>query len=163
MLSHRVWNKFTWKWDCPWDVIDIEDMKQGVAGVCDPGELYHAYYAYKNEPGVLHWPDLFLFARDHWQLPVIAGYAANIGMQIPEAFAKWLAPVNLMIGGHGSSDTQDIVMGFSGPGIASGRVVTDPNHAQDFRISDIAITLASILGLDLQSNTVGRDISSELG
>ena len=163
MLSHRVWNKFTWKWDCPWDVIGIEDMKQGVAGVCDPGELYHAYYAYKNEPGVLHWPDLFLFARDHWQLPVIAGYAANIGMQIPEAFAKWLAPVNLMIGGHGSSDTQDIVMGFSGPGIASGRVVTDPNHTQDFRISDIAITLASILGLDLQSNTVGRDISSELG
>ncbi len=156
-LHHRVWDRFNRRWECPWWVLDIDDMRDGFPGVAYPGELYHHQFAYNNEPGALHWPDLLLFMKNNWQLPTLAGLAANLGVNLPESVTNFLAPVNLFQGGHGSVDTQDIVMAFSGPGIASGRIVSDEEHTEDHRISDIGVTLSSLLGLPLESNTVGKD------
>lgn len=154
LLDHKVWDKYNRQWECPWHVLDLEDMETGVPGVCTPGEVFHDYFGYKNKPGMLHWPDLYLFARNRWQLPVVAGYAANVGIELPEALTDFLAPANAMLGGHGSTDTTGIVMAVSGPGISAGSV------DEPARISDIGMTLAEMLGLELRSNTVGRSWAS---
>jgi len=158
LLRHRVWDPFAHRLECPWWVMDIEDMQRGLPGVAYPGELYHPWFAQNNEPGTLHWPDLILFMKNHWQLPTLAGLASNLGVNLPEVVTAFLAPVNVFQGGHGSVDTQDIVMAFSGPGIPPGRVVRDEAHEEDHRISDIGVTLSWRLGLPLESNTVGKDL-----
>jgi hypothetical protein len=53
-------------------------------------------------------------------------------------------------------------MAFEGPGIASGRIISDPACSQNYRIADIGVTLAGMLGLELRSTTVGTDRSMEL-
>lgn len=161
LMNHRVWDKYTRRMVCPWWVLDMNDMKNGLAGVAAPGELYNAYYAVNNQSGSLHWPDLYILMKDKWQLPTIAGYAANIGMPLPEWLTNWLAPVNLFLGGHGSTDTQDVIMAFQGPGVASGRRISAP-AGQEHRLSDIAVTLAEMYGLTIKSNTVGQDLSSDI-
>ena len=44
LLSHQAINPQTGKKECPWWVIDRFDMKNGLKGICLPGELYHTYY-----------------------------------------------------------------------------------------------------------------------
>jgi hypothetical protein len=49
------------------------------------------------------------------------------------------------LGGHGSLDTRKIVLAYNGPGIPHGKVVNTP-----CRISDIALTLKGLLGMDTE-------------
>ena len=162
LLRHRVWGRTTGRLECPWWVMDVDDMRDGLPGVARAGELFHEQFAYNNRRGTLHWPDLILFMKNHWQLPTIAGLAANLGVNLPEAVTRFLAPVNLFLGGHGSVDTQNIVMAFSGPGVTAGRIVQDRDNERDYRISDIGVTLSHWLNLPLESGNIGRDLSSEL-
>jgi hypothetical protein len=162
LMAHRVTNPANGFRECPWQVLDMDDMKAGRPGLCQPGELYHHYYGPNNQPGVLHWPDLFVLADNNWQLPAVMGLLTNVGLKIPKFLADRMAPWNAMIGGHGSHDTQRIVLAFRGPDLAVGEVRTDPDDRQRHRISDIAVTLAAMLGLELNSTTVGRDLTADL-
>lgn len=56
----------------------------------------------------------------------------------------------------------NIVMAIAGPGMKKGSVVVDPEYGRNYRISDIAMTLAKTLGLKLRSTTIGKDRSREL-
>lgn len=151
---------------CPWYVLTQWEMEHGMPGVCDEGELYNPFFAKNNSPGMQHWPDLYIFMKDKWQLPSLSGMARNIGVELPDLLADWIAPVNMLMGGHGSTDTQRIVMAFSGPGIAENKVITDINTVSfpyNYRISDIAVTMANWLELgDLRSSTVGKDRSAQI-
>ena len=162
LMAHRVANPETGSEECPWQALDMEDMQAGRPGLCAPGELYHPYYGPKNQPGMMHWPDLWVLADNHWQLPAVMGLLTNVGLKIPEFVADRMAPWNAMIGGHGSHDTQRIVLAFKGPDLASGQVRMDPDYNHNYRISDIAVTLAAMLGLELNSTTIGQDRSAEL-
>lgn len=53
-------------------------------------------------------------------------------------------------------------MAIAGPGMKKGSVVVDPEYERNYRISDIAMTLAKTLGLELRSTTIGKDRSREL-
>ncbi len=53
-------------------------------------------------------------------------------------------------------DTQPILGAVRAPGGKTG--VND----RDVRISDLAVSAASIFGLELRSTTVGRDLSSDI-
>ncbi len=44
LLAHTAQNPETGKQECPWWVLDRDDMKNGVEGVCLSGELYHTWY-----------------------------------------------------------------------------------------------------------------------
>ncbi|MCX5849564.1 MAG: alkaline phosphatase family protein [Deltaproteobacteria bacterium] len=156
--NHRVFNPQTGRMECPWYVLDINDMKNGVPGVSAPGELYNPYFADNNEPGTLHWPDITLFMKNGWQLPATAGLANNFGASLP----SWLPPLNYFLGGHGSVDTMPIVMAFQGPDVKAGKVMADSTYAKNYRIADIAVTLANMFGLELRSTTVGIDRSTDL-
>lgn len=156
--NHRVFNPQTGRMECPWYVLDINDMKNGVPGVSGPGELYNPYFADNNEPGTLHWPDITLFMKNGWQLPATAGLANNFGASLPPG----LPPLNYFLGGHGSIDSMSIVMAFQGPGMKIGRVNADPAYTKNYRIADIAVTLVEMFGLELRSTTVGIDRSSDL-
>lgn len=160
LLEHRVLNPKTGKEECPWDIMVLEDLKTGMPGVCDAGELYHPHFAFNNQPGTLHWPDVWVVAKNNWQLPAVMGLLTNVGLKIPKFIANRMAPWKPLIGGHGAPDTQQIVMAIQGPGIAKGRVISDATHQANHRISDIAVTLAKMLGLEIQSTTVGKNRSS---
>ncbi|MEW5736215.1 MAG: alkaline phosphatase family protein [Thermodesulfobacteriota bacterium] len=151
---------------CPWYILTQDEMENGMDNVCEAGELYNPTFAKNNAAGTMHWPDLYIFMKDKWQLPSLSGMARNIGVELPDLLADWIAPVNMLMGGHGSTDTQRIVMAFSGPGIAQNKVVRDMNTVtfpRNYRISDIAVTLTNWLELgDLYSTTVGRDLSPEI-
>jgi hypothetical protein len=144
--------------ECPWHVLSHEEMIQGLPGVAAPQELWHPYFGPKNEPDSLLWPDLILAGRNGWQIPVTPVQMAGVGVELPET----LPPINIFQGGHGSPDTQSIVMAMSGPGIARDKVVADPGSRGDYRIADLGVTIAQIYGLRLQSTTVGRDRSGDL-
>jgi hypothetical protein len=133
-------------------------MITGVPGLCEPGELFHAYYAYQNEPGTLHWPDLIVFLKNGWQLPITSAVVNNLGTKLP----SWLPPMNFFLGGHGSNDTAAIVLAIQGPGYTNGKILSDPEYAKNYRISDIAVTLAKLYGLELLSTTIGQDRSQDL-
>lgn len=156
--KHRVFNPQTGRMECPWYILDINDMKNGVPGICAPGELYNPYFAENNEPGTLHWPDITILMKNGWQLPSYASMAANVGAYLP----SWLPPLNYFLGGHGSVDTMPILMAFQGSDMKAGKVIHDPEYEKNYRIADIAVTLAAMFGLDLRSTTVGIDRSYEL-
>jgi hypothetical protein len=42
-------------------------------------------------------------------------------------------------------------MAIAGPGTAKGKVVSDPNFKANYRLADLAVTLADILGLELRT------------
>jgi arylsulfatase A-like enzyme len=159
LMAHEVLDEQTGKYVCPWFFIGEKEMIDGLADVCKPGELFHKHFANNNRPGEIHWPDFFVFMKDGWQLPITRGFVANLGQQMP-----WYYPdaVNLFLGGHGSNDTVRITMAIAGPGIKRGKVLKDPEYKKNYRISDIAVTLARRLGLELKSTTVGKDRSQEL-
>jgi arylsulfatase A-like enzyme len=158
LMAYEVLDENTGRYVCPWYFIGEGEMIDGLSGVCEPGELYHKHFANNNETGEIHWPDFFVFMKDGWQLPVSRGFVANLGQQLP-----WYYPdtINLFLGGHGSNDTVNIVMAIAGPGMKKG-VVLDPEYKKNYRISDIAMTLAKTLGLELRSTTIGKNRSREL-
>jgi hypothetical protein len=157
LLAYRAVNPETGRSECPWRVLDQTEMQDGVPGIAGPGELWHDYFGPDAGPGELLWPDLLIFMRNGWQIPVYHGLFGNLNIVVPDA-----PPLSLFNGGHGGPDTQAILMAVRGPGVAEGRMLDDPLFDRDYRISDIAMTAASLFGLDLISTTVGRDRSAEL-
>ncbi len=156
--EYSVYNPQLRQRECPWYVLGKDEMINGVPGLCEPGELFHAYYAYQNESGTLHWPDLIVFLKNGWQLPITSAVVNNLGTKLP----SWLPPMNFFLGGHGSNDTAAIVLAIQGPGYPTGKILSDPEYAKNYRISDIAVTLAKLYGLELLSTTIGQDRSQDL-
>ncbi len=152
LLAHRAVNPQTGKEECPWWILDRNDMKNGVKGVCVPGELYHTYYVDVDQEETLIWPDLIILAKNGWQLPVYNGQIPNVGIKVPSFTPPW----RVFNGGHGSVDTLPIVAAISLPGGKTGV------HDRSIRIADLAVTAATLLGLQLKSTTIGKDLSKDL-
>lgn len=136
----------------PWHIMTREDMINGITdqGIL-PDELYHPFID-RTENGL--WPDVMIFMKDGWQLPITSGLTVNLGAALPE----WLPPVTGFLGGHGSLDTRHIVLGFRGPGIPSGKIIDKP-----CKISDIALTLQSLLGMqeELMDKSMEADVAQD--
>jgi len=162
--DHKVRNPETGEWECPWIVLDHADMRDGLRDedenrwLVDPGELWHAYFGDNNNADTLVWPDIILLARNGWQIPVYDGVLGNLGVDIPFP----LPPLTVFIGGHGGLDTEPIVMAMGGPGIATGKVINDAGYESNYRIADLAVTVANRFGLELTTETVGIDRSVDL-
>ncbi|PKN36457.1 MAG: hypothetical protein CVU52_08780 [Deltaproteobacteria bacterium HGW-Deltaproteobacteria-10] len=152
LLAHRALNSQTGIKECPWWVLDRNDMKKGIEGVCQPGELYHSYYVDIDKEKTLIWPDLIILAKNGWQIPVYNGQIPNVGINVP----KWTPPWRVYNGGHGSVDTLPIVAAISVPGRKKG-ISNKP-----VRIADLGVTAAALLGLKLNSNTIGKDLSKDV-
>jgi hypothetical protein len=150
LLEHTAVNPETGKRECPWWVLDREDMKKGVEGVCLPGELYHTYFVEQDRERSMLWPNLIILGKNGWQIPAYNGHVPNVGIKAP----RWAPPWRVYSGGHGSVDTLPIVAAISRP---SGKTGTS---AQPIRIADLGVTAASLFGLTLNSTTVGKDLSS---
>jgi hypothetical protein len=152
--SHTARNPQTGVDECPWYVLDRNDMKNGVPGVALPGELYHKYFVETDKEQSLVWPDLALLARSGFQLPA---YSALVNLGVDnDTGVPFDASINIFVGGPGSVDTQPIMMAFGIPG-GSGKVLQKAT-----RIGDIAATMASIYGLQLTSTVIGADLSGDL-
>ena len=152
LLAHRALNPQTLKKECPWWVVDRNDMKNGIEGVCLPGELYHTYYVDVDKEQTVIWPDLIILAKNGWQIPVYNGQIPNVGIKAP----TWSPPWRVYNGGHGSVDTLPIVAAISIPGGKTG------THDRPIRIADLGVTAAALLGLELNSTTIGMDLSKDL-
>ncbi len=153
LLEHRARNPATGQDECPWWVLDRDEMRQGVPGICLPGELYHPYLVEAEQHRTGAWPDLFLFARNGWQLPAYGGKVPNTALRLP----RILPPLLPFRGGHGSIDTLAITAAIARPGLAP-RVFD-----REIRIADLAVTAAAWFGLELRSSTVGQDLRGDLG
>ena len=152
LLTHRALNPQTGKKECPWWVLDRSDMKNGMEGVCLPGELYHTYYVDVDKEKTIIWPDLIILAKNGWQIPVYNGQIANVAIKAP----TWAPPWRVYNGGHGSVDTLPIVAAISIPGGKTG------THDRPIRIADLGVTAAALSGLELKSTTIGKDLSKDL-
>ncbi|HQJ08595.1 MAG TPA: alkaline phosphatase family protein, partial [Deltaproteobacteria bacterium] len=152
LLKHKALNPQTGEMECPWWVLDRNDMKNGLEGICGPGELYHRYYIEVDRERSMIWPDLIILAKNGWQIPVYNGHVPNVGIKAP----KWMWPWRVYNGGHGSVDTLPIVAAISVPGGRTGI------QQKPIRIADLGVTAASLFGLELKSTTVGVDLSSDL-
>jgi hypothetical protein len=150
LMNHRTTNPQTGARECPWVVLDRNDMVCGVTGVCLPGELNHRYFVGKGR-GML-WPDLIVLAKNGWQIPVYNGHVPNVGISVP----RWMPAWRVYNGGHGSTDTLPIVAAVSVPGGRRGV------NVRPIRIADIGATAASLSGLRLGRACVGRDLSHDL-
>ena len=157
--AYRIKNPITGNYECPFTLATMEEMRIGIPGVLEPGELYHSYFADNNGPENLFWPDIFIFMKNGWQLPVTTGIANNLGAKLP----TWLPPLNYLLGGHGAQDTAPIVMAFQGGGIPGAKIITDTGYKNNYRISDIALTLCAIYGFELNSTTKGINRFEDLG
>jgi predicted AlkP superfamily pyrophosphatase or phosphodiesterase len=152
LLAHRALNPQTGNKECPWWVLDRSDMKNGLKGVCLPGELYHTYYVDMDKEKTIIWPDLIILAKNGWQIPVYNGQIPNVGIKSP----KWTPPWRVYNGGHGSVDTLPIVAAISIPGGKTG------TNGRPIRIADLGVTAAALFGLKLKSTTIGKDLSKDL-
>jgi len=152
LLAHRAQNPQTGAVECPWWVLDRDDMRNGLDGVSLPGELHHTFYVDVDKERALVWPDLVILARNGWQIPVYNGHVPNVGIKAP----AWAPPWRVYIGGHGSVDTLPIVAAVSAPGGKTGAV------ERPVRIADLGVSAASLFGLELTSTTVGRDLSGDI-
>ncbi len=152
LLAHRTRNPETGELECPWWVLDRDDMKKGIEGVCLPGELYHSYYIEAEKEESMIWPDLVILGKNGWQIPAYNGHVPNVGIKAP----KWSPPWRVYNGGHGSVDTLPIVAAISIPEGMTG--ISDT----PVRIADLGVTAASLFGLTLNSTTVGKDLSPDL-
>jgi hypothetical protein len=54
-------------------------------------------------------------------------------------------------------------MAIQGGRIQGAKTITDPGYKNNYRISDIALTLCAIYGLELNSTTKGMNRSDDLG
>ena len=68
-----------------------------------------------------------------------------------------MPPTLLLSAGHGSHAATPVLAAFRIPGV-DGRQIDGTVH-----ISDLAVTVASMVGLELRSTTVGRDLSGDWG
>ena len=152
--AHTARNPQTGVDECPWFVLDREDMKNGIPGMVLPGELYHRYFIETDKEQSLVWPDLVLGAKSGFQLPAYSALY-NLGFD-NDTGIPFDASINIFVGGHGSVDTQPIMMAFGLPG-GSSKVLQKKT-----RIADIAATMASIYNLQLKSTMVGADLSGDL-
>jgi hypothetical protein len=152
LQSHRAFNPQTGEKECPWWVLDRKDMKEGIEGICQPGELYHPYYIDIDKEKTMIWPDLIILGKNGWQIPVYNGHVPNVGINPP----KWMPPWRLYIGGHGSVDTLPIVAAISVPGGKMGI------NNKPIRIADLGVTAGSLFGLKLNSTMIGEDLSKDL-
>jgi predicted AlkP superfamily pyrophosphatase or phosphodiesterase len=152
LKAHKALNPQTGKWECPWWVVNRNDMKNGIEGVCLPGELYHKYYIEIDKEKSMIWPDLILLAKNGWQIPVYNGHIPNVGINAP----KWTPPFRVYNGGHGSIDTLPIVAAISVPNGKTGI------SQKAIRIGDLGVTAASLFDLTLNSTTIGSDLSKNL-
>ncbi len=157
LRAHRIWDRFDKKFVSPWYVCGREEMMKGLPGVLAPGELCNPYFFTNNSRGKLLWPDLAIFMKDGWQAPVYSGMLSNLGVKLPPN----LPPVKILIGGHGSHETKEVVMAIKGPGIKP-KYIQDKKFSRNHRIADIAVTLSSLLGLKLTSTTIGKDRTGDL-
>jgi predicted AlkP superfamily pyrophosphatase or phosphodiesterase len=153
LAGMKAYNVETRRVESPWWVLDRDEMKNGLPGVVGPGELYHDYFVDADNEKTLAWPDLFLFAKAGFQIPAYGGMLANLDIDLPVDNLR----LSLFVGGHGSVDTQPILMAFVRPGGKASQVLE-----KDVRISDISPTLRSLFGLDTLSTAVGRDLSADL-
>lgn len=151
--SHTAINPRTGEHECPWWVLDRQDMKAGKQGVSLPGELYHEWFVDLDMERTMVWPDLIILAKNGWQLPIYGSGLANLGIMLDGE----IGPLWNMMGGHGSVDTQPIVMAIATPLGSGGQI------EREVRIADLAVTAAARYGLQLQSTTIGLDLSSDLG
>jgi hypothetical protein len=152
LLNHTAVNYEKKIKECPWWVLDRSDMKNGLEGVCLPGELYHIYYVDVDKEQTVIWPDLIILAKNGWQIPVYNGHLPNVGIKVP----TWSPPWRVFNGGHGSVDTLPIVAAISIPGGKTGI------HDRPIRIADLGVTAAALSGLELKSTTIGQDLSKDL-
>jgi predicted AlkP superfamily pyrophosphatase or phosphodiesterase len=152
LQEHTAINPETGQRECPWWVIDRNDMKKGVEGVCLPGELYHPYYIEQDREKTMLWPDLIVLGKNGWQIPAYNGHVPNVGIKAP----RWAPPWRVYNGGHGSVDTLPIVAAISLP---KGKTGTS---AKPLRIADLGVTAASLFGLRLESAAMGKDLSPDL-
>ncbi len=109
LQAQKAVNPQTGETQCPWWVLDRSDMKNGVEGVCGPGELYHTYYIDIDRERSMIWPDLIILGKNGWQIPVYNGHVPNVGVKAP----AWMPPWRIYNGGHGSVDTLPIVAAIS--------------------------------------------------
>jgi len=149
--AHRTLNPQSGQTECPWWVLDRDDMKNGVEGVCLPGELYHHYYIDVDREKSMIWPDLIILGKNGWQIPVYNGQVPNVGTKVP----TWAPPWRIYNGGHGSIDTLPIVAAISVPGGRTGI------KESAIRISELGVTAASLFGLKINSTTIGADLSKD--
>jgi hypothetical protein len=152
LQAHKAVNPRTGVEESPWWVLDRQDMIDGVPEVTLPGEMYHKWFVDEDKEQTIVWPDLILLAKNGWQLAAYGKGLLNIGIDTP----GFVGPYFGMAGGHGSVDTQSILVGITMPGVGSRTVDSD------IRIADLPITAASIFGLTLTSTTIGKDLSEEL-
>ena len=153
--AHTAVNPRTGATECPWWVLDREDMKNGLPGVTLPGELYHKWFVETDGEKTMIWPDLLLLAKGGWDFAGYGNGLNNLGLKIPLQSPKVIGPLYFMLGGHGSLDTQPIVVAVSWPGSA-GRVID-----REVRISDLGVTALKRFGLKLESTTIGEDLSAD--
>lgn len=152
LLSHRAKNPQTGKMECPWWVIDRNDMRNGVPGVCLPGVLYHSFYVDVDRERNMLWPDLIILAKNGWQIPVYNGHIPNVGISVP----KWAPPWRVYNGGHGSVDTLPIIAAIRTPG---GKIGV---NKKVIRISDLGATALALAGLTTKSTVTGRSLVKDL-
>jgi len=152
LLAHRAKNPATGAVECPWLVLDRQDMKRGVDGVCLPGELYHRYYVDVDQEKTVIWPDLIILGKNGWQIPVYNGQIPNVGIKAP----KWSPPWRVYNGGHGSVDTLPIVAAVSLRGGKTGE------SEEPVRIADLGATAAALCGLTLKSTVIGKNRGADL-
>jgi len=131
-------------------------MKNGVAGIALPGELYHKWFVETDGEKTMIWPDLLLLAKGGWDLAGYGNGFNNLGIKIPLQSPKVIGPLYVMLGGHGSLETQAIVAAVSVPGKAA-QVIE-----RDIRIADLGVTMLKRFGLKLESTTIGQDLSADL-
>ncbi|MBM4352700.1 MAG: hypothetical protein FJ109_02735 [Deltaproteobacteria bacterium] len=148
--AYQAKNPMTGQMECPWWVVDRKRMKEGYPGVCGPGELYHPHFIDQDGEKTLAWPDLILFTRNGWQCPTYLDFLPKTPIPLPLTTGS-IAP---FLGGHGSLGTAAMVLGISSPSLVPG-IVDKP-----VRIADVAMTVAAIFGLELESTTVGVDLAA---
>lgn len=153
LLSYKLTNPETGINECPWWVLDKDDLKNGVEGFVMPGELYHKFF-YENPSAkdIMLMPDLQVYAKSGWQIPVYGGTINNLGLQLPEDMEPFL----LFVGGHGSVDTLPILAAIWDSEMQKGAVLD-----RTITIADLGVTASSRFGLELQSTTVGNDLSDD--
>lgn len=152
LREHTAVNPETGSSECPWWVLDRDDMKRGIEGVCLPGELYHAHYIERDREKTMLWPDLIVLAKNGWQIPAYNGHVPNVGIKAP----RWSPPWRVYNGGHGSVDTLPIVAAIASP---EGKTGTSDTPV---RIADLGVTAAALFGLELRSAAVGKDLRPDL-
>jgi hypothetical protein len=152
LLAHRALNPQTVIHECPWWVLDRNDMRTGIADVCLAGELYHDWFINRDMERTMIWPDLIVLGKNGWQIPAYNGHVPNVGVNAP----RWTPPWRVYNGGHGSVDTLPIVAAVSIPGGGHGI------NPRPIRIADLGVTAAALNGLNLRSTTIGSDLSKDL-